>query len=99
MTKQHTPGPWKVYLADNGKIIGIGVDRPGDEDHGAGVTDPRFGLWGDEDEKNANAHLIAAAPDLLDALENLTIAVAMGWDLDGVLDVSRAAIARATGAK
>jgi hypothetical protein len=29
---KHTPGPWKVYRAQNGLIIGIGVDRPNDED-------------------------------------------------------------------
>ena len=30
---------------------------------------------------------------LLDALENLTIAIGMGWDLEGVVDVARAALA------
>ena len=55
----------------------------------------------------ANAQLIAAAPDLhriatelaaenkrlRDALENLTIAIGMGWDLEGVVAVARAALA------
>ena len=61
---QHTPGPWKVYRSPDGSaIIGIGVNRPGDPDHGAGITDPRFGLWGSGAEREANARLIAAAPD------------------------------------
>ena len=30
---------------------------------------------------------------LRDALENLTIAIDMGWDLEGVVDVARAALA------
>ena len=67
-----TPGPWKVYRSPDGSaIIGIGVNRPGDPDHGAGITDPRFGLWGSGAEREANARLIAAAPDLLAALKHL----------------------------
>ena len=50
-------------------------------------------------QQEANARLIAAAPDMLDALENLTIGIAMGWDLDGILENARAAIAKATGEK
>jgi hypothetical protein len=34
---------------------------------------------------------------MLDALENLTIGIAMGWDLDGILENARAIIAKATG--
>jgi hypothetical protein len=64
-----TPGPWKIYRASNGSMLGIGVDRPNDEDHAAGVTDAYGGLWGSGGEKEANARLIAAAPDLYEALE------------------------------
>ena len=46
---------------------------------------------------SANARIIAAAPCMLDALENLTIGIAMGWDLDGILENARAIIAKATG--
>lgn len=56
----HTPGPWKVYRTTDGiAIIGIG-----DAD-GGGVTDPNFGLWRTGKEREANARLIASAPDLL----------------------------------
>jgi hypothetical protein len=53
-------------------------------------------------EKQANARLIAAAPDLLDALRELTIAAeAAGWDVDAdnapILKAARAALAKATG--
>jgi len=60
---------------------------------------------GDSEESNANARLIAAAPDLLAALENarnVLAALAVG-DLDSVgrdspaLVQARAAIAKATG--
>jgi len=45
--------------------------------------------------------LIAAAPDLLDALRELTIAAeAAGWDVDAanapILNAARAALAKAT---
>lgn len=60
-----TPGPWKVYRTSDGeRIIGIGC-----AENGEGITDPRFGLWGSGPEREANARLIAAAPDLLAALQ------------------------------
>ena len=59
----HTRGPWKVYRASNGKILGIGDAEAG------GVTDYIGGLWRSGRELEANADLIAAAPELLEALE------------------------------
>jgi len=43
------------------------------------------------------AALLSAAPELLDALENLVIGIGMGWDLDGLIGVSNRAIAKALG--
>ncbi|MEN9393199.1 MAG: hypothetical protein RLZZ104_1542 [Pseudomonadota bacterium] len=63
-----TPGPWKAFFGtENNKVlIGIG------EDTGEGITDCGFGLWrGKDEEANANAHLIAAAPELYEALLKL----------------------------
>lgn len=65
-----TPGPWKIFWAKDafGKekshlIIGIG------ELNGEGVADCGFGVWrGGSDEAIANARLIAAAPELFEAL-------------------------------
>lgn len=60
-TRNHTPGPWRV-------------DGPSLERH-----NPNMGLWSVEGRANiandctyADAHLIAAAPDLLGALINAT---------------------------
>jgi hypothetical protein len=64
-----TPGPWKVFRVESGpnrgKLLGIGDAQAG------GVTDAFGGLWRSGKEMDANACLIAAAPDLLAALEAL----------------------------
>ncbi|CAB4156064.1 hypothetical protein UFOVP673_37 [uncultured Caudovirales phage] len=71
---KHTPGPWSIFTddkhkhnagieAENFSIVTIGYfdETPGIDDSGVkGNT---------EEEALANAHLIAAAPDLLEALE------------------------------
>jgi hypothetical protein len=55
-------------------------------------------VWSEDDQlKEENKRIIAAAPLLLDALENMTIAVGMGWDMDGVTQASRAAAIAARG--
>lgn len=88
----HTPGPWKLYPDDeNGQAVVGGQ-------HTEIATCWHHCLGSIEKQMRANARLIAAAPDLLNALENLTIAIGMGWDLDGVVDQAAAAIAKATGA-
>jgi hypothetical protein len=69
---KHTPGPWEIFSPDAGPDYHPGIEALegsfsivvyGDEDDVTGVqgrTRP---------EALANAHLIAAAPDLLEALE------------------------------
>ena len=59
--KAHTPGPWHVSRS--------GIDRLvyADSEHAFDLAIVRSG--GDDDEVNANARLIAAAPDLLAALK------------------------------
>ena len=86
MTTQHTPGPWHVTGDQHGTMI---TDNTGEQ----------IALWpqqGGTVEQCANARLIAAAPDLLAALE----AVAEYWaggDVPADLDAQiLAAIARAT---
>lgn len=62
MSAQHTKGPWKVFYAANGTMLGVGQVT------GLGIADADGGLWGPGGEKEANARLIAAAPELLEAL-------------------------------
>jgi hypothetical protein len=57
---EHTPGPWRVFTTTHGKVIGMG------ERTGEGIADCGFGVWrGGDAEAVANAHLMAAAPELL----------------------------------
>lgn len=69
MSAQHTPGPWHVISTREDELK---VKGPEDE----WVCDCADGFWSDEtdawimaDDSKANAALIAAAPELLEALE------------------------------
>jgi hypothetical protein len=96
MTKQHTPGPW--FVTPDGAAV---YEKDGYGYRGDTVC----GLPSRSDSRAANARLIAAAPDLLEALK--VAAKAELYDpatglidadvLDIVQDVARAAIAKATG--
>ena len=68
-TTQHTPGPWSTATGRLGGLLIMGAD-----DSMVTVIAPEDGAVG-----VANATLIAAAPDLLAALEALTGAY---WDVD-----------------
>ncbi len=57
MPSTHTPGPWAVYFDDDG------VEIRGDGDV--------MGMTINGSEMESNAHLIAAAPELLDMLKTL----------------------------
>lgn len=96
MTAQHTPGPWRVLRPSSGI------------DYNWHVTDEMdtfvahvFGFSHAVDEQSRiNASLIAAAPDLLDALIELNSVSARGFLYDDPARVkARAAIAKATGVK
>lgn len=79
---KHTPGPWFYAESEVGTPF---VDSESVGDLSA-VALPL-------DEQKANAHLIAAAPDLLEALEDL-----LPWLEDArMADGARAAIAKARG--
>jgi len=89
---KHTPGPWYVGCEDEdtGEIEVISGVRPY----------VCLVLPGAIDEVTpANARLIAAAPELLEALtEIVTAADGDGWKkLDATFAGARAAIAKATG--
>lgn len=85
---EHTPGPWRTIQFRETPLW-----------HGVQVgTEGSFRVEGDNAE--ANARLIAAAPDLMDALRGL---LEIGKrDLsnpkyDGYFDAARAAVAKAGG--
>ena len=78
---KHTPGPWELTTAnaDTYKSLNYGVKGP--EINGSldfTICDMCDDGYDDETQK-ANAHLIAAAPDLLEALENI-VALSEGSD-------------------
>ena len=58
MTINHTPGPWVIGKQDHDVVM---VDTTS----GTAICD----VYVDSDERPANARLIAAAPDLVAALE------------------------------
>lgn len=103
---KHTPGPWKVVKPqyENKKGVFASVyTNPATE---KGFRTCEFDIRADEYKNShaeANARLIAAAPELLDALKTMVeIADASGvvlWgESDEVFAAARAAIQKATGA-
>jgi hypothetical protein len=94
---KHTPGPWKVRKEWHGDGQEVYPNRK------VSIGQPSevcvvSGIYG---ECKANARLIAAAPDLLEALQ--LAAEAMGGSTDPTLlgradKAAQAAIAKATGA-
>lgn len=86
----HTPGPWEVlFLNDRGRPLPPVVKRQ---------RQGRFSLNGFNSEQDvADAHLIAAAPDMLRALE---IIVMLGQNMpceSQEVEVAKAAISKARG--
>lgn len=105
---EHTPGPWhsetSEYTASDGvyECWAVCADGGGDV---AIVTVQRDhdSLTGDaipDAEAEANARLIAAAPDMLKALRQITANIHPNYnplELAHGMDLARAAIAKATG--
>lgn len=103
MKTEHTPGPWfwkedhptnactEVYDLGEGFPVGIAT-LYGSHDN---VAAPKSGeAWGDQPKRRADARLIAAAPDLLAALE-VCLGRMTGGDFG--FDMARTAIAKARG--
>lgn len=94
MTTQHTPGPWttdeddhdapyqdiKIKAGNHRTVCTVWIDDAPVRDFNA--------------EQQANARLIAAAPELLEALQ---VIAAGNTDTDVMVDIARAAIAKAEG--
>lgn len=92
MSAKHTPGPWSTasdpcHFDSQTTVVAANGARV------AEVTGSAF------DEAEANARLIAAAPDLLEACKAFVAHYPMGTNpfLDDAFRAARAAIARATG--
>ena len=73
MSTAHTPGPWRVAPAS----LYVGSDI--NVDAGANGYIAMCGKLGDLTAE-ANARLIAAAPDLLAELQNIANANPLNWD-------------------
>jgi len=92
MTTTHTPGPWAVSAGSYGPEMQInGAD-------GFGVALCADGVGDGVMERNAR--LIAAAPDLLAALQSIVASADAncGDSLANAIDTARAAIEKAGGA-
>jgi hypothetical protein len=89
-THTHTQGPWQIQFWNDSSrpsrrdtpVITTGKDAIGE----------LFNLWNEdgedrEAERLANARLIAAAPELLEALQSLTHPMASDEDLQNALAV------------
>lgn len=101
----HTPGPWKAIpetlIPHEGKLYHAAGEGPR-----VAAKDRRIAFVsrgsgdGLDDEAEANARLIAAAPALLEALKALVWAAdAVGDAETGAIKRAKAAIAQATGDK
>lgn len=92
MTK-HTPGPWTAYYF----AADWWVANPEDD------SGPMLRVGSDHDRREANAHLIAAAPDLLNISKEILdlierIIEGKEWGaIEEYADQLRTIIARATG--
>lgn len=68
MATEYTPGPWAI-IRDGAKLPLIVTELT--EQYGIIAQVRKDSLENGYDEANANAHLIAAAPDMLEALKGL----------------------------
>lgn len=106
---KHTPGPWVVQ---DETVIWTAVIDPPETSYDIGV--PVADLWVSKsfvgpaynrDEVAANARLIAAAPDMYEALEDLISSLEITWrngfsaveDVQKELEFARTAIRKAKG--
>lgn len=106
MSKQaHTPGPWEVGTREGFNANTV-YDRSGKDSHGDksicdvfGIPMHKFAKDVQEAEGMPNARLIAAAPELLAALEFMVCNYAVtDWPSDQIArEMCLAAISKATG--
>ena len=100
-TAKHTPGPWKVdesehHAVGGERIYKVITDRPM-----GGLVAGVSAWWVDTESARHNAHLIAAAPAMYEALQRLfngNVDCGTYWQID-VSDIQAAkqALAQAEG--
>lgn len=101
----HTPGPWNTVNTRPTDALDLVVVFDADSQCVCSV--PKGSSNKPQQERRANARLIAAAPDLLEALQSTYDALCISYPLHsidndkrfGILSQARAAIAKATGAQ
>jgi len=107
MESKHTPGPWSVQ---NGAVYGCNNPKHGSSPHVCALDNTPIRIASmDRDgpnkvhaptERDANARLIAAAPDMLQALERMVAVYEYVTQIrhdDDALAQAIAAIAKAQG--
>ena len=92
---KHTPGPWRVEV-DTGPEAAWERKWPTIHAEKYEVVGCE-GLYGDYETDMANARLIAAAPDLLNALQSIIDDIDSEFGTDCDYNKARAAIDKATG--
>ena len=91
---KHTPGPWRIVGDDEGCKS---IEAYGEDEHGIfSVSEIGFTDGIEEGEDKANARLIAAAPDMLNALKYIKRCKLYG-PADQAWELIDAAIAKADG--
>lgn len=96
MNTKHTPGPWMYAGAGAIKRDYTAIGCTDGETIASAWGHSNSGFFVSEKEKEANARLIAAAPELLEQLQEMVrLAEHEGWE---GFEKARAAIAKATGA-
>lgn len=92
--RKHTPGPWGYIFTDEGIVV----------DANSGKTDVAIVAGrADDSVEIANARLLAAAPELLDALNEIVRQIDQGgsgakvFARDSCIATARSIIAKATG--
>lgn len=98
----HTPGPWKVRVSHNGALRGYSIEHEDETLRSIVARNWEHELCEEHGNSLPNARLIAAAPELISALEavlpDLEHYVAThGPGPDKRLALARAAIAKARG--
>ena len=98
MSNKHTPGPWTitVYPPDDDGAEDLCAYIDGNGTHVSHCMPPD---GANKELRDANALLIAAAPEMLEALQEIVAAADGDWweQLDATLEKARAAITKATG--